>query len=364
MLGDFFCLYLHMAKKPDIGSKEFTKLLEQSAHLPHKNYIKRIDSKRFSLDLNKVYNYKPELLAIKEFIRCVELFQSRNTGISLQDAACRIPGVQNLIIKAESPHKQKLEELAINTIREIYKVPGYVDMKAFIQPRLSLDTEQDHNPDSFLGLTLEQKNNMRDEICKREILSGLCHGSSMHVWKGIYHLVSDELNNISSDLKELYDYYTSTIGIAIWLINPDQFQESIVSGNQITQGFNELKFDKEKGFGGQIQAKAINFPVLLHELNKGVIDWLISGAIPKEYSEEELKYYYSKSDTYENELWHYTLSPSLWSGLLDAAQVPNENIPKLISHITKLSYAELVQLFRLIQDSPEQATQKIKGWNI
>jgi len=45
-----------MAKKPDIGSKEFTKLLEQTAHLPHKNYIKRIDSKMFSLDLNKVYN--------------------------------------------------------------------------------------------------------------------------------------------------------------------------------------------------------------------------------------------------------------------------------------------------------------------
>jgi hypothetical protein len=353
-----------MAKKPDIGSKEFTKLLEQTAHLPHKNYIKRIDSKMFSLDLNKVYNYKPELLAIKEFIRCVDLLQARNPGISLNEGAARISGVQNLIIKAESPHRPKLEELAINTIREIYQVPEYIDMKAFIQSRLSLDTEQDHNPDSFLGLTLEQKNNMRDEIQKRVILNGLVHGSSMHVWKGIYHMVSKELDEISSDLKELYDYYTSTVGITIWLMDPDRFQDSIENGQQITQGFNELKFDKQKGFGGQVQAKAVNFPVLLHELNKGIIDWLISGAIPKEYSEEELKYYYSKSDIYENEVYHYTLSPSLWSGLLDAAQVPNEKIPKLISHLVKLSYEELVKLFRMIQDSPEQATQKIKGWNI
>ena len=83
-----------MAKKPDIGSKEFTKLLEHSKHLPHKNYIKRIDAKRFSLDLNKVYNHKPELLAIKEFNRCLELFYSRNPGLSPDDAANRTPGVQ------------------------------------------------------------------------------------------------------------------------------------------------------------------------------------------------------------------------------------------------------------------------------
>lgn len=353
-----------MAKKPDIGSKEFTKLLEQSKHLPHKNYIKRIDAKRFSLDLNKVYNHKPELLAIKEFNRCLDLFYSRNPGLSPDEAANRTPAVQIHITKIESNHKAQLEELAINTIRDIYDVPSYVDMKGFIQPRISLDTEQDHNPDSFLNLTLEQKNNMRDEIQKRVVLNGLVHGSSMHVWKGIYHLVSSELDTISPDLKELYNYYTSTLGIQLWLMDPDEFQETIENGNQETQGFNELKFDKEKGFGGQIKAKAINFPVLLHELNKGVIDWLISGAIPKEYSEEELKYYYSKADDYINEPWHYTLSPTLWSGLLDVAKVPNEKIPKLISHLVKLSYQDIVQLFRMIQDDPEQATQKIKGWNL
>jgi hypothetical protein len=342
-----------MAKKPDIGSKEFTKLLENSKHLPHKNYIKRIDAKRFSLDLNKVYNYKPELLAIKEFNRCLDLFYSRNPGLSPNEAANRTPAVQVHITKIESNHKAQLEELAINTIRDIYDVPSYVDMKGFIQPRLSLDTEQDHNPDSFLNLTLEQKNNMRDEIQKRVILNGLVHGSSMHVWKGIYHMVSSELDAISPELKELYNYYTSTLGIQLWLMDPDEFQDSIQEGNQMTQGFNELKFDKEKGFGGQIKAKAINFPVLLHELNKGVIDWLISGAIPKEYSEEELKYYYSKSDTYENEVYHYTLSPSLWSSLLDVVQLENHDLPVMISKLVKLSYPELVELFKSIIDEIE-----------
>lgn len=353
-----------MAKKPDIGSKEFSKLLTSFEHLPHKNYIKRIDSKMFSLDLNKVFNYKPELLAIKEFSRCLELFIQRNPGLSPSEGANRIPGVQSLIIKAETPFKDKLQELAISIIKDIYQVPDYVDMKAFIQPRLSLDTEQDDDAVPFLDLTLEQKNKMRDEIQKRVILNGLVHGSSMHIWKGIYHLAIKELDSINPELKELYNYYTSTMGITIWMINPDEFQKTIGDETQMTQGFNQLRFDREKKYGGQIQAKGINFPVLLHELNKGVIDWLISAGIPQDYTEEELKYYYSKADDYQNEPWHYTLSPSLWSELLDVARLDNEDIPKLISRLTKLSYEQLVDLFRLIQDNKEEATKKIKGWNL
>ena len=268
------------------------------------------------------------------------------------------------ILLNEEPFKARLEELAIQTIKDIYQVPDYVDMKGFIHPRLSLDTEQDHDAESFLDLTLEQKNKMRDEIHKREILNGLCHGSSMHIWKGVYHLVAAELDEINPQLKGLYDYYTSTLGISIWLINPDMFQDMIENDTQLTQGFNELKFDKQKGFGGQIQAKGIDFPVLLHELNKGVVDWLISAGIPQEYTEQELTYYYSKADRYSAEPWHYTLSPTLWSDLLDVVQMPSEELPKLIRKLTKLSYPELVQLFRLIQDDIESAAKQIKGWNI
>ncbi|MCC7514221.1 MAG: hypothetical protein IT212_05990 [Bacteroidia bacterium] len=352
-----------MAKKPDIGSKEFTKLLSPFEFKPNKEIIRKIDSKMFSLDLNKVYNHKPEHLATQEFSRCLSLFQIRNPDLAPMEAATRLFGVGALIMKAESKHTEELQDLAINIIKEIYEVPDYLDIKAMISPRIQMDTSQDHNPESFLELTLEQKKSMRDEIQKRIILNGLVHGSSMHIWKGVYHLASEELNKINPSLKELYDYYTSTLGIAIWLMNPDQFQEVIQANAQQTQGMNQLKFDREKGFGGSIEAEGVNFPTLIHEINKGILDWLISAGIPQEYSEQELKYYYSKADTYENEFWHYILSPSLWLELLDCAQIDNHLIPKLISRLTKLSYQELVELFHLIQDNKPEATKKIKSWN-
>jgi len=369
MEGLFFLLfknkyYICVMAKVDIGAKEFTKLLGELKHSPHKVIIKKLDSKMFPLDLNKVYNYKPEYLAFKEFSRCLSLFQDRNPHLKPEEGIFRIAGVQKIIVEKEEPIRAELQRLAIDVIRDIYQVPDYVDLKGFIQPRLSLDTEQDSNPESFLELTLEQKNKMRDEIQKRIILNGLVHGSSMHVWKGIYHLVTDELNKLNPSLKELYDYYTSTMGITIWLLNPEDFEDAIQEGIQITQGMNQLRFDKNKGFGGQVQAKGLNFPVLLHELNKGVIDWLVSAGIPKDYTADELRYYYSKADNYQNEPWHYMLSPTLWNELLEAAQVPNEVIPKLISKLAKLSYQELVELFRLIQDNKEQAKGKIKEWKI
>ena len=353
-----------MGKKADISAKGFSKLIEGIYNSPHKNIIKSLDSKMFPLDQNKVYNYKPEILAFKEYIRCLELYQRRNPKSKPEESLLKFAGVQKLIINAEAKHTKQLQTLAIETIKEIYQVPDYVDLKGMISPRLSLDTDQDHNPEPFLELTLEQKNKMRDEIQKRIILNGLVHGSSMHVWKGIYHMVSDELDKIDPMLRDLYDAYTSSIGIALWYLDPAGLEENILDGQQITQGLNQLKFDKQKGFGGQINAKGINFPTLLHELNKGVVDWLISASIPRDYTAAELEYYYSKADDYRYEIWHYLLGATLWSELLETAMVPNHKLPKIISKISKLSYQEIVELFRLIQDDKEQAKKKIQSWNL
>jgi len=344
-LGLFFCLYLSMAKKIDIGSKEFSKLLIGSPYYPNGKLIKQIDSKMFPLDQNKVFNHKPENLAFPEFSRCLSLFLEKNPGKEPNSALGRAVGVQSIIARTEAAHKPELEALAIKTIKELYNVPDFVDLKAILNPKTTLGTGQDHNPDRFLELTLEQKNNMRDEIQKRIILNGLVHGSSMQVWKGLFHLVSEELEQINPSLKQLYDVYTSSMGIYLWMLNPEQMVEAVANNQQMTQGYNKLEFKKNGEAGGTITAEAINFPVMLHELNKGVMDWVISAGIPQNYSEAELKYYYSKADTYENEIYHYLLAPTLWNQLLEEKNVNNEDIPQMLSDVTKLSYQELINLF-------------------
>lgn len=352
--------------KADISSKEFTKLLAPLEEKPHKVIIQRIDSKMFSLDQNLVYNFKPEYLAFQEFSRALELFKRRNPKDKIEKAFTRYSGVQALIVKEELPHRKALHQLAIDTIRELYNVPEYIDLNAFINPNLSLDTQQDKSPAPFLELSLEQKNAMRDEIQKRVILNGLVHGSSMHAWRGMHHLVADKLDAINGNLRHLYDHYTSCMGVIMWYINPNDFQEAIDNNIQLTQGFNTIKFNREEenSFGGKIEAKGINFATLLHELNKGVLDWMISWSIPKTYNEAEMKYYMANADAYNNEVWHYLLSSTLWVDLLTVAQVENEDLVKLVKKLTTMTYKELSALFRLIITDKAKAAEEIKLWNL
>lgn len=351
--------------KIDIGNKEFSKAISNLPYTPNRGIIKKLDAKIFSLDANNVYSYKPEYLAGQEFKSVCELFQRRfGSEVKTSDVLLKIMGLFEYISRKEKPFVADLQELAVKTIRDLYDVPEHVDLKAFIEPRIHLDTEQDNNPEPFLELSLEKKNAMRDEIQKRVILNGLVHGSSMHIWKGVYYLVKEKLDDMNPQLIELYDEFTAGINFQFWMMNPDSVQTTIEEGQQMTQGFNKIKFDQPGKPQATVLCKAINFPALLHEVNKGVIDYLICHGIPKHYSEEELQYYYSKADAYENEIWHYLLSPTLWSDLLETANVDSQEIPRIIMNLSKLSYQTLTEIFRAMMTDKKAARIKLEVWNV
>lgn len=354
-----------MAKKIDIGSKGFSKEIENLPYIPNQRIIKRLDSKMFSLDANNVFNYKPEYLGAKEFKSACELFQRRfGSNIRPAEVSLKVLGLFEYIARQEAPFVKDLQKLAVQTIKELYNVPDHVDLQAFIEARIDLNTEQDNDPKPFLELTLQQKNSMRDEIQKRIILNGLVHGSSIHIWKGVYYLVKEKLDEMNPVLIQLYDEFTAGINFEFWMMDPDQFQSIIENNTQLTQGFNQIKFKQPGQPEAIVLCKAINFPALLHEVNKGVIDYLICHSIPKHYSEEELKYYYNKADAYENEIWHYLLSPTLWSDLLETANVESQDIPKIIMKLSKLNYVTLTEIFRSMMDDKKKARIKLEVWNV
>jgi hypothetical protein len=94
------------------------------------------------------------------------------------------------------------------------------------------------------------------------------------------------------------------------------------------------------------------------------MDYLICRGIPKEYSEDELRYYYSKADNYQDEFWHYILSPTLWNDLLETADVLPENLPRVIMQLSKLSYQTLTELFRAMMDDKKTARIKLEVWKV
>lgn len=354
-----------MAKKLDIGDKAFSKAIQHLGFTPNKNIVKALDAKMFSLDANNVFSYKPEYLGAKEFESCCNLVERRLGNATERDIKLKTFGLFNFISKQESPYRDELQKLALDTIRNLYNVPEHVRLQAFIEKNIDLDTNQDDNPKPFLNLSLQQKNSMRDEIQKRVILNGLVHGSSMYIWKTVYYMVIDELNKINPILSQLYDEYTAGINFLFWTFNPVQAQSEIGAGDQMTQGFNQINFDEPGKPAASVLCKGINFPVLLHELNKGVMDYIICRGIPVHYSKEELQYYYSKADAYENEIWHYLLSPTLWNDLLETADVQPEDLPRVVMQLSKLSYGALTDIFRAMMDQDkDKARIKLELWKV
>lgn len=361
-------------KKPSISSLKETKFSDSVRGLKHKpNAVLAgmLDAKLFPLDGNSVFRHKPDVLASKEYERCLSLIERRipqvfNTSptvMAIQALQMTTFPVFNSIFIKEAKHRDKLEKIAEDTIRDMFDIPEHITILPKLTDGLSETEDQDDSPNPVLSLSPERQREMRSEIEKRVILNGLVHGCAMHIWKSAHYIIKDKIDEIDSGLMDMYNIYTATVGWLIWQIPPG-LAAAEIDGHGLAQGKNELKFEEPGEAECSIECSAINFPVLLHEVAKGAMDYLICHAIPEEYTEEELTYYYAKADDYQNEYWHYLLSPTLWTSLIEAANVTTQTLPLVIARLTKLSYQDLSTVMKSCIDSPETGKEMLTKFKI
>lgn len=359
-------------KLDSIREKKFSKELEGLKHLPHHSLINRIDSKLFSLDGNRLFRTKCHILAGDEYKRCLELFERRipehakkTTSRALEDIKSEEKYlIQDIFIK-EVKHQGSLKQIAVDTIRELFDIPEHITILPDMEMTPFKEQAQEHpdSPEPFLSLSEEQKREMRDEIQKRILLNALVHGSAMHIWKTAHYIVKDQVDKLDPVLMRHYDRYSAYISWLAWEMDPDMVQASIEM-NGATQGSNALKFDQEGEAECTIECHGINFPVLLHEVTKGAMDYLICHGIPKQYNEEQLKYYYSRADAYENEYWHYLMAPTIWIKFSEATGLQTHELPLAIARLTQLSYQELDEVLEACIDGVDQGNSKLREYNI
>lgn len=360
-------------KRPSMNSvreTKFTEALKGLSHLPNNSLVRRIDSKNFSLNANTVFRYKPDVLAYEEYKRCLSLFErkleeaaSLPTSQAIFSMQMGMQNLMNVMMNKEMMNKDSLEQLAVEIVRDLFNIPEHITLLPDLKMGFDSTDEQDDSPEPVLSLSPEEQRKMRDEIQKRVILNGLVHGSAMHIWKSAHYIIKEKIDEIDPMLMMLYDTYTAAISWGMWQMEPDAALNSIEEQG-LTQGKNELKFEEAGEAECDIECSGINFPVLLHEVTKGAMDYLICHGIPQEYSEDELTYYYAKADAYENEYWHYLLSPSLWVSFIEAAKLSTQEVPLAIARLTELSYQELSSVMTGCIDGAEEGNKKLKEFKI
>jgi len=246
------------------------------------------------------------------------------------------------IEELELEHKEELEILAVKTIRELYNIPEHIVFNTVLKSfKETCEGEFEDNEVEFVIENEEQFHRLQDEIGKQIILNGLIQGSSIKIWSSAYFLIKNEINLINPFLMDLYNKYSALTSISFWVNPIDLMVQEVDNGHAMSQGHCQVINETT------IETVGNNLPVLLHELNKGTITYLTLHGLPNNVTKQELDYILAKSSQYSFEIWHYLLSPTLWSDFLKSTSTDSSNLPKIIMDLSKLPYKELNDYFKI-----------------
>lgn len=233
-------------------------------------------------------------------------------------------------MEIEKDHTKELEELAIKMIREEYNISeDTVEIIAELTPNIDMSgTKKNPTPKE----TTEEKEyeshehmqNETDEVYKRRFLNAMIQGAAKKC-NHMFHMVKDELSKMNPQLPTKYAKMMSAADYMYYVI-PEM--DKGTSG-----GVVRVQFPTEENPKCTIYAQAMVFPVLIHELVKGVMEILSAHGLPQD--ENLAEHVINKADALCFEPWDLKIGAALWQKFTEC--IPAEDF-NLKHHI----YSELV----------------------
>jgi hypothetical protein len=280
-----------------------------------RDFIELISSKRFKDSVDKVRRYMGNTQVIQGGNPLMQLMMT--VGQAMQQ-----------IIGIQMRHKEDLEQLAIKLVKEEMGIPeGAMQFKAelVMQPMGKAEGMQsepelpsEEEVEEFMG-DVETFNLERS---KRRFINSLIQGAA---FKGghMYVLVSNELNDMDPRLLNLYGVSQALMEHAYWIF-PDMEQMARGGGGQMGQSEVDEETDPPT-----VKAKAVTFPLLVHELVKGVYEIFGTHGLPDDPRQQEMVL--NAEDTLPAEIWDSRLGPIFWEKFM--ATYPMELFDEDKKHI-------------------------------
>ncbi len=323
--------------------KKFVEYLTDSNYLPYADIISALDTETFPMSDNSFYSHDPRHLAAEEFNRCVQEYKDKANGSKSED----LQHVMALMVFYETDHREFLENATKEIIKDMYDIPDYITL----QSKIKWISEVEENDSSILSpeFKLDEKNSrkLRYEIEKRRIINSIIHGGAIHQWSSAFYLLADKFDGLNPELLQLYNQYSALINYFNWMhplstsnIPSNQYKSPVITTNSINmfviQGTSKVDYKKKK-----LEAEAMCFPVLIHELSKACLEYLMAKGLPNHLSKDEMQYVLDKADSFKEEFWHYYMGPTLWRAILKTANVESQLLPPILSAMSQMDYEEL-----------------------
>ena len=280
-----------------------------------KDFIELISSKRFKDSVDKVRMAMGDTRTI----------QGQNALMQLMGTVGQ--ALQRLIM-IQSQNAEELEALAVKLVKDELGIPEgamQFDAQLVMQPMGAAEgmkSEPEIPSEEEVEEVMGDIENFNLERAKRRFINSLIQGAA---FKGghMYVMVRDEINNINPQLMNLYAVTQALMEHAYWIF-PDM--EGMAGGGGGQMGQSE--FDPETD-PPTVKARAVTFPLLVHELVKGVYEVFGTHGLPDDPRQAEMVL--SAEDSLPSEIWDSRLGPIFWEKFV--ATYPMELFEDDMKHI-------------------------------
>tara|TARA_R110000765_G_scaffold406267_1_gene503165 strand:- start:551 stop:1957 length:1407 start_codon:yes stop_codon:yes gene_type:complete len=327
-----------------------------------------------SVDPEGVANTFEELVASKRFKDVVDTVK-RYTGVeevsqnSFQNLGQMMMGAFSKIQQIESENKEELQDLSVRIVKEYLAIPddafqyevklkglGDIDQEGMqMKPNQNQSEEQKQNAAEE---AVEEFEDFDIEKEKRRFMNMLMQGAAK---KGhyLYHMVAEELGDIHPDLLNLYGVMMSINDLVYWIM-PDQAVMKQAEGGEGMGGKEEIDPDTDPP---TIKVEGVAFPILVHELIKGVMEVLGTQGLPDDPRHAEMVM--DSEDTLTAEVWDLRLGPVIWEkfreaypkNIMEGEFVEVQNY--LFSEFARMDSNEFFELAKKILSGSEEGRSEL-----
>jgi hypothetical protein len=315
-------------------------------------------------------NYQ-ELLASERYRQVIQNLRRYTRSNNTLNAMSGLPPLLNMMMGAytqitqiEREHREELEKLAVELVEKEMGVPDgsfQYDVKIVTPEDIDMSNfKMDGNEEQEEEVVNLEKNILDDlehlnlEKAKRRFINSIIQGTSE---KGhyMYHLISDKITEITgnNEIINLYGIMMSVNDINYWHF-PDEMLDMAMKGGSIA-GKEEVDRNTNPP---TIKARGVNFPVLVHEIIKGIMEIF---AIQGRSEDDEVQSKVEESeDTLEKEIWDLRLGPAIWDRIRSKfpEKVFEDNYKWLQNYILmeifRLPAKEFFVLLIKVMNSPEE----------
>ena len=305
-----------------------------------RDFIEMITSQRFKDSVDKV----------RRFLGDTTPIQGNNPMMGLMSS---VMGSLRQIKQVEVQNKEYLENLAVDLVKKELGIPegqlqfdvelvnGPMGASEGMQTQPEQPDEED--VEEAFKESEEHQEEMEDfmdsmekfnlEKAKRRMINSLVQGAA---FKGghMYTLVSDEINRLSPNLLNLYGVTQSLMEHLYWLY-PDMENMAGGGGGQMGQSESDPETDPPT-----IKAKAFTFPLLVHEIVKGIYSLYGDQGLPNDPVQRSMVV--RAEDTLPSEIWDSRLGPIFWEKFRDAW--PDKLYEEDQRHLQQYLFMKLSQL--------------------